>query len=69
MEGEVEVVEVSGGEVAAEVAVAARHLDRRLVLRHLSHSILLGHARLDEERLALEGDAVERRAFITLSRS
>ena len=47
-------------EVAAEVAVAARHLHRRLVLRHLSHPILLGHARLDEERLALEGDPVER---------
>ena len=46
--------------MAAEVAVAARHLHRRLVLRHLSHPILLGHARLDEERLALEGDAVER---------
>jgi len=47
-------------EVAAEVAVAARHLHRRLVLRHLRHPVLLGHRRLDEERLALEGDPVER---------
>ena len=44
----------------AEVAVAARHLHRRLVLRHLRHPVLLGHRRLDEERLALEGDPVER---------